>query len=111
MTPNVTVDGSAQSRINGWFNKDAFQLPAAFTFGNESRTDPVLRGPGIANWDFSVVKRTALTERVKLDFRTEFINLFNRVQFADPNTSKGNPNFGIITSQLNLPRLCNSDCA
>lgn len=105
VTPNVTVPGSAQSRINGWFNTNAYQLPAAFTFGNESRTDPVLRGPGIANWDFSVVKRTALTEHVNLDFRTEFINLFNRVQFADPNTSKGNPNFGIITSQLNLPRL------
>jgi len=105
VTPNVAVSGSAQSRINGWFNVDAYQLPAAFTFGNESRTDPVLRGPGIANWDFSIVKRTSLTERFKLDFRTEFINLFNRVQFADPVTSKGDPNFGKITSQLNLPRL------
>jgi hypothetical protein len=105
VSPNVTVDGSAQSRIGGWFNRAAFAQPAAFTFGSESRTDPVLRGPGIANWDFSVVKRTALTERVNLDFRTEFINLFNRVQFADPNTSLGNPNFGNITSQLNLPRL------
>src|SRR3954447_8211967 len=105
VSPNVTVDGSAQSRIGGWFNRAAFAQPAAFTFGSESRTDPVLRGPGIANWDFSVVKRTALTERVNLDFRTEFINLFNRVQFADPNTSLGNPNFGNVTSQLNLPRL------
>jgi hypothetical protein len=105
VSPNVTVPGSAQSRITGWFNRAAFAQPAAFTFGNESRTDPVLRGPGIANWDFSVVKRTAITERFNLDFRTEFINLFNRVQFADPNTQFGNPNFGNVTSQLNLPRL------
>jgi hypothetical protein len=105
VSSNVGVSGSAQSRINSWFNVQAFQQPAAFTFGNESRTDPVLRAAGIANWDFSVVKRTAITERLKLDFRTEFINLFNRVQFADPNTSLGNPSFGIVTSALNLPRL------
>jgi len=105
ISPNVGVSGSAQSRINGWFNVQAFQQPAAFTFGSESRTDPVLRAAGIANWDFSVVKRTEITERLKLDFRTEFINLFNRVQFADPNTSLGNPSFGIVTSALNLPRL------
>jgi hypothetical protein len=64
-----------------------------------------LRAAGIANWDFSVVKRTEITERLRLDFRTEFFNLFNRVQFADPNTSLGNPSFGIVTSALNLPRL------
>jgi hypothetical protein len=105
ISPSVTVAGSAQSRLNGWFNTRAFAQPAAFTFGSEPRTDPVLRDSGIANWDFSVVKRTALTERFNLDFRTEFINLFNRVQFADPNTSLGNPNFGIVTSALNSPRL------
>lgn len=105
ISPNVGVSGSAQSRINGWFNVQAFQQPAAFTFGSESRTDPVLRAAGIANWDFSIVKRTTITERLKLDFRTEFINLFNRVQFADPNTSFGNPSFGLVTSVLNQPRL------
>ena len=89
------MSGSAQSRINSWFNVQAFQQPAAFTFGSESRTDPVLRAAGIANWDFSMVKRTEITERLRLDFRTEFINLFNRVHFADPNTSLGNPSFGI----------------
>lgn len=105
VSPDVTVSGSAQDRINRWFNVQAFQQPAAFTFGSESRTDLVLRAAGIANWDSSVVKRTAITERVRLDFRTEFINLFNRVQFADPNTSLGNPIFGVVTSALNLPRL------
>jgi hypothetical protein len=102
---NVTMSGSAQSRLNEWFNIAAFAQPAAFTFGSESRTDPVLKAAGIANYDFTVVKNTALTERFKLEFRTEFFNLFNRVQFADPGTSLGNPQFGIVTSTQNLPRL------
>jgi hypothetical protein len=46
-------------------------------FGSESRTDPTLRTPGINNFDFAVFKRTAITERVGLEFRTEFFNLFN----------------------------------
>jgi hypothetical protein len=100
-----TIDGSAQSRIGQWFNTSAFAQPAAFTFGSESRTDPVLKAAGINNWDFTIVKQTQITERTRLEFRTEFINLFNRVQFADPGTSLGSPQFGIVTSAMNLPRL------
>ena len=40
-----------------------------------------------------------------LQFRTEFFNLFNRVQFGNPNVSAGNPSFGVISSQANTPRL------
>jgi hypothetical protein len=105
ISSDTSIDGSAQSRINQWFNIAAFAQPPAFTFGNESRTDPRLRSHGIANWDFTVVKQTPLTERVKLEFRTEFFNLFNRVQFADPGTSFGTPQFGIVTATMNQPRL------
>jgi hypothetical protein len=105
VSPNVTLSGSAQSRISQWFNTVAFAQPAAFTFGNEPRTDPVLRAAGIANYDFTVVKQTELSERIKLEFRAEFFNLFNRVQFADPGTTLGSPQFGIVTSAMNLPRL------
>jgi hypothetical protein len=109
--PNVvggcekSLDGSAQSRLNRWFNTSCFTAPPAFTFGNESRTDPKLRGHGIANWDFALFKNTSVTERVGLEFRTEFFNLFNRVQFGNPNLAVGNPSFGIISSQANTPRL------
>jgi hypothetical protein len=51
------------------------------------------------------VKQTQLSEHMKLEFRTEFFNLFNRVQFADPGTSLGSPQFGIVPSAMNLPRL------
>jgi hypothetical protein len=105
ISPNTTMPGSAQSRLNEWFKTAAFGQPAAFTFGSEPRTDPVLGSDGIAKFDFAVVKRTDITERASLDFHVEFFNLFNRAQFADPGTSLGNPTFGVVTSEMNLPRL------
>ena len=109
--PNVVagcakeVSGSAQSRLNGWFNSGCFTAPAAFTFGSESRTDPNLRAPGIANWDFAAFKETAITERYNLQFRAEVFNLFNRVQFSAPNTTVGTTTLGVVTAQANNARL------
>jgi hypothetical protein len=102
---NKSIPGSATSRLNEWFNVAAFSQPPAFTFGGESRTDPVLRGQGVNNWDFALFKNTGLTERLELQFRAEFFNLFNRVQFGDPGTTLGTPQFGEVTSQMNQPRL------
>src|ERR1700680_4789166 len=96
---------SAQSRLNQWFNVSAFTLPPPFTFGNLARNLPDVRGPGIANYDFSVVKNTLITENVGLQFRTEIFNLFNRVQFSPPGLSFGTPQFGVISGQYNNPRL------
>jgi hypothetical protein len=112
--PNVvpgcdkTTSGSSTSRLNDWFNVSCFTVPAAYTLGNESATDPVLRGQGINNFDFSLAKRTPITERFNLEFRAEAYNLFNRVQFGLPNTSittAANPTTGYITTQINQPRL------
>jgi hypothetical protein len=110
--PNVVVgqnkklSGSAQSRITQWFNTAAFQVPAPFTFGNESRTDNTIRDAGVANWDFTVGKAIPFGERMKFDFKAEIFNTFNRVQFGDPGTSVGNTaTYGIVTSQVNNPRL------
>ena len=109
--PNVVagcdpqLSGSAQSRLNRWFNTSCYALPAAFTFGTASRVDPKLRAHGINNFDFALFKRTKLTERIGLEFRSEFFNLFNRVQFGFPGQALGNPQFGIVSSQLNNPRL------
>jgi hypothetical protein len=92
---NKAVDGSAQSRLGQWFNTQAFASPAAFTYGNESRTDPTLRAASIANWNFTIVEKTEIRERWKLEFRREFFNLFNRVQFADPNTPSATHSSGL----------------
>ncbi|MFL6416687.1 MAG: TonB-dependent receptor, partial [Bryobacteraceae bacterium] len=105
---NKTLDGPAQARLSRWFNTSCFSVPGAFTFGNESRTDPDLRGQGIANYDIALFKKTNLTERVHLEFRTEAFNLFNRVKFGNPNlttTTAANSTFGVVSTQLNTPRL------
>ena len=62
-----------------------------FTFGNESRSDNVLRGPGTANWDISLFKDVPVHETMKLSFRLEAFNVFNRVQFGNPNSTVGAP--------------------
>jgi hypothetical protein len=99
--------GSATSLLNEYFNTSCFTQPAPFTFGDESRNDPILRAPGIANWDFSAFKNFSLTaeDRVHLQFRAEFFNVFNRVQFGFPGQSFGSSSFGQITSTANSPRL------
>jgi hypothetical protein len=102
---NKSISGSAQSRLNAYFNTSCFVQPGPWEFGNEPRVDPDLRGPGIANYDFSISKLTPITERFNLAFRAEFFNLFNRVQFSPPGTQPGSATFGQITAQYNQPRL------
>ena len=101
----VKIDGSAHSGLGRWFNTGAFAAPPAATFGNLPRTITAERAHGTNNWDFALFKTTRLTERVGLQFRTEFFNLFNRVQFAPPGTALGNAQFGVVSGQANLPRL------
>jgi carboxypeptidase family protein/TonB-dependent receptor-like protein len=113
--PNV-VPGCDKSAGGGhvanWFNTNCFAAPptsGAFQwgYGSESRTDPTLRTPGIRNFDFAVFKRTSITERVGLEFRTEFFNLFNHPYFAPPGTGfngtptgPNNNGFGQITQTV-----------
>ena len=103
---NKQVSGGAASKLTGWFNASCFTQPSNFGFGNEPRVDS-MRSQGIANWDAALFKGTALTEKLNLQFRAEVFNLFNRVQFGQPNTtccSNTNASFGLISSQLNAPR-------
>lgn len=112
--PNVVpgcikqTSGSAFSKVNGkWFNTDCFTQPSDYSFGNEPRVDPSLRVQGIANWDFALFKETAITDRFRIQFRSEIFNLFNRVQFGYPSLlccSNTNSTFGVVSSQLNSPR-------
>ena len=110
---NKVIGGSGLSRVNagGWFNTSCFVYPTSasdptglVTFGNEPRTDPDIRADGIKNFDFSMQKSTALHESVNLEFRTEFFNIFNRVQFSPPVSTQGAGNFGAVLYQANRPR-------
>jgi len=103
--PNCSpmIQGNATSRLDEWFNTVCFAAPADFEFGTESRVDPRLRAEGINNFDFALFKtmRFSSSERMGLEFRSEIFNVFNRTQFAPPNTvccSVNNPNFGVVTS-------------
>lgn len=79
-----------------WFDTSAFALPPFGTFGNSGRD--VLIGPGTSNFDFSLFKNTRLGERLTVQFRTEFFDLFNRPNFNLPVDDITNPNFGKILS-------------
>ncbi|HJT01776.1 MAG TPA: carboxypeptidase-like regulatory domain-containing protein, partial [Terriglobales bacterium] len=72
-------------RPSQWFNPNAFLAPPLNSgfYGNLGRDS--LIGPGLATWDFSVLKETALRERLALQFRAEFFNLLNRANFNTPN--------------------------
>jgi hypothetical protein len=58
-----------------------------------------LNGPGYLNTDLSLFKVFPLRERMKLEFRAEFFNAFNRPQLANPNATIGD-SFGQIQSTV-----------
>ena len=63
-----------------------------------------LRAPYVNNSDLSLFKEFFPREYIRIQFRAEFLNSFNRVQFSGPNTSVTNTSFGVISSQANSPR-------
>jgi hypothetical protein len=85
---------------NQWFNPNAFLLPLAGTYGNAGRD--ILTGPGLTEVDTSLFKTTQLTERIALQFRAEFFNLFNHPNFGMPlittftSAGKISPTAGVI---------------
>ena len=99
------INGSASSRASKWFNTACFTQPGNFAFGNESRVDSALRSAGSADWDFSATKTIKITEWSNLQFITQFFNIFNRAQFAPPDSNLADPSFGQVTRQANNPRL------
>jgi len=72
------------------------------SFGNVGRN--TLRGPGINNWDISFLKKIKLAEARALEFRAEFFNAFNHVQFLNPDNQGFSSTFGQV-SQTRGPRL------
>lgn len=95
----VSGNGSLPSDQRGpteWFNTADFVAAPEGTFGNTGRN--ILIGPGTQNFDLSLFKNIGLTERVNLEFRSEFFNAFNKPQFNLPVADPTSPAFGEITS-------------
>lgn len=126
--PNGVGAAGAVLNLAAWC--DPQQAPAAggsgcsggpYTFnqvgGNAPRTDGSIRRFPYYNEDISVLKRTSINERVGVEFRADFLNIFNRTLFGfdqggdqygsilqGNNLGGGINSFGHITSQSNFPR-------
>lgn len=103
VNPKLPSNRSNTQKALKWFNTAAFSVPAPYTLGDVPRADGAIRGPGIANTDFSLFKDTAITDRLNMEFRAEAFNLTNTPHFALPNTNANATAFGQITSTLLSP--------
>jgi hypothetical protein len=65
-----------------WINPAAFSVPAAGAFGNSSRNS--LTGPGLQQFDITLSKKFRVAEGKNVEFRSEFYNIFNHANFANP---------------------------
>jgi hypothetical protein len=103
--PNIVGDAnSGTCQVNGvavpvrtsgcWFNTSAFQHAQLGQFGNVGRN--TLDGPAFQQWDFSAIKSIRIHEAMSLQFRAEFFNIFNNVNFRLPDNDINSPNFGQI---------------
>jgi outer membrane receptor protein involved in Fe transport len=78
--------------VDQWFDPTIFTLPntpnsAGNIFGDAGRNS--LCGPSLKAFDFSLIKHTQLSERVSLEFRSEFFNIFNHPNFDVPDNTQG----------------------
>lgn len=85
--PNRTGSGAlSHPTIHEWFNYDAFQEPAPYTFGDSGRN--ILRGPSYKNVDLSLLRSfpiRPLGKEGNLQFRADAIDVFNHPNFNNPN--------------------------
>ncbi len=93
--PNVTGPIDILGTPNRWFDISPFVVPVG-RFGSLGRN--VVIGPGFNNTDFSVIKRTYITENQLIEFRWEVFDLFNHANFGQPGRVVGTANFGQITN-------------
>lgn len=100
--PNVIASTHVSNPgTNEWFNVNAFAnawTPGSgpFTFGNEGRN--ALRGPRLTVFNMSFAKDFTFTERVKLELRSDWVNVFNHPSLGIPGQNFGGSNFGEISN-------------
>lgn len=92
-----------------WFNTAAgFERDPAKQLASNVRAFPTrltgLRAKGMNIWNISGIKNFRITERFRLQFRTEWLNALNHTHLAAPNTTVTSPQFGQVTSAPGYPR-------
>ena len=93
--PDVTGPIEIIGTPSRWFDITPFVVPVG-RFGNLGRN--VVIGPGFNNTDFSIIKRTKLTENQLIEFRWEIFDVFNHANFGQPGRVIPSANFGQITN-------------
>jgi hypothetical protein len=105
LAPGITTANIVMSHpdrnafVSQFFNTAAFVQPRNLPlgiYGNSGRG--IISGPGSSNTDFSALKNFVLHESWKVQFRGEFFNALNQVNFANPNQTVSAATFGRITS-------------
>jgi Carboxypeptidase regulatory-like domain/TonB dependent receptor len=98
----VSLSPPGGKSVSHWINPAAFALPAG-EFGTSPRN--LLRGPGTWQIDIGAAKTISFNERLQLQFRSEFYNIFNHPQLGQPQSTFNPVNttgFGSIINTVNL---------
>lgn len=95
--PVRTCNGKLSSRsYQDWYNTACFVAPAQYTFGNSNRG--IIQGPGYKDWDMALMKAFPTYHEQNLQFRFEFFNVFNNVNFGQPGDTANTSTAGMISS-------------
>ncbi|MBI1358226.1 MAG: hypothetical protein GC160_28155 [Acidobacteria bacterium] len=86
----------SEQTVERYFDTTAVSAPGTLQFGNSSRA--LLKGPGIVNFDVSLLKNHRWGEHYNVQFRFEAFNFFNHANFNEPGRALGSPQFGVISS-------------
>src|SRR4029450_8164774 len=100
---NCVPDPARAPQLMNCYDASAFALPAQFTFGNADRN--ILRGPKFSSTDLSFMKTVPVGQTVRFQVRVEVFNIFNQVNYGNPNASFGSAAFGSITSAGSMRQM------
>jgi len=95
----LLANGSMSNCLPG--QSPAWQIQPVGTYGNAGRN--ILPGPGLVNFDLGLYRQFQVTERVAVQFRSEFFNLPNRANFFLPNPTVTSSSFGTLTQAADQP--------
>jgi Carboxypeptidase regulatory-like domain/TonB dependent receptor-like, beta-barrel len=100
--PQLSSGRNHGQMIAEYFDTSFFTTNTLGTFGNSGKN--ILRGPKYFNVDMGILKTIPIAERLSMEFRAEFFNTFNNVNFYQPDSTVTDPAFGQILSARD-PRI------